>query len=943
MSRKLYPPNIGGTIPAFCGTVITVPFSMNKAVGRGDIGGFALKIKTINGEVKGLSKVTNSNAGLSSSPAGYNLEKFEVKFDVSDIDFSIGQYYKLQLAYIAADEDQTIGYYSTVGVIKFTTEPQVYIDGLKFGHINMHSYSYTGVYSQLGGDTTEKMYSTRFEVFNGDKKSISDTGWVLHNTSEDDLNYEQHEVFTLTKDLELDESYYIQFSVRTTNNLEIKTTKYRIMQRRSITPEIQAILYAENNFDNGYINVQIIDEKDDVISGKFLVSRASDKNGWMWEEFRRFDLRAVVPEEWSFKDCTVEQGVNYRYSLQQYNDYDIYSDRIISNDVYADFEDAFLYDGERQLKIRFNPQVSSFQTNILESKTETIGSKYPFITRNGKVAYKELPISGLISYQMDEAELFMSRDELGIEVFETSPTSENITAERIFKTNVLNWLNNGEPKIFRSPTEGNFLVYLMNVSLNPENSLGRMLHSFNCSAVEMGEYETPVLEYYGLIDASETLKTQTRWQTIDIYNSTVEYKEITMPGIYQGTAYVLNEDTGEYYITPIDQSAIMAGVAPKYYEKDVSQKESMEFKQLNNTDVYSVSFIDMMPGSKIMVGDEVIQIGATGAYFFESEKPISYIGVQKSSTVQGTCTYAYQTNAGNIFNNIREASIIDVPIRQIIGDGYKEVEFPYHNPNEKEVFKSNNILDIIQDSKHELLNINFIRGWKRPLQEIYIKRSDARYLETNPNRVSRFYEDMTCSEQSRLSGTFKEDLYIYPIRLERGDYRRELENGDVFPYLFEGYYVNAMSYESNFSPYSGYAIDGLTGEIFKVDDDLFKFYLNDEPIELNEKERYYLDVTDTIDYIESNRGVLLELSYCTQFKTYAFEFENLKVKRLKEEYEALQTKLLADRSQGILIEQWNGYDPYIDRLQAVIDKYHEFITALNRVIIKYKEDNGLEL
>ena len=73
MSRKLYPPNIGGTIPAFCGTVITVPFSMNKAVGKGDIGGFALKIKTINGEVKGLSKVTNSNAGLSSSPAGYNL------------------------------------------------------------------------------------------------------------------------------------------------------------------------------------------------------------------------------------------------------------------------------------------------------------------------------------------------------------------------------------------------------------------------------------------------------------------------------------------------------------------------------------------------------------------------------------------------------------------------------------------------------------------------------------------------------------------------------------------------------------------------------------------------------------------------------------------------------------------------------------------------------
>ena len=939
MSRKLYPPNIGGTIPAFCGTVITVPFSMNKAVGKGDIGGFALKIKTINGEVKGLAKVTNSNAGLSSSPAGYNLEKFEVKFDVSDIDFSIGQYYKLQLAYIANDEDQTIGYYSTVGVVKFTTEPQIYIDGLQFGYINMHSYSYTGVYSQLGGDTTEKMYSTRFEVFRGDKESISDTGWVLHNTSKDDLNYEQHEVFTLTKDLELDESYYIQFSVRTTNNLEIKTTKYRIMQRRSIAPEIQATLYAENNFDNGFIDVHIVDEKDDVISGKFLVARASDKNGWMWEEFRRFDLRSVVPEKWFFRDCTVEQGVNYRYSLQQYNDYDIYSDRIISNDVYADFEDAFLYDGEKQLKIRFNPQVSSFQTHILESKTETIGSKYPFITRNGNVAYKEFPISGLISYQMDDAELFMTKDELGIESNITSHTSENITAERVFKTAVMDWLGNSKPKIFRTPTEGNFLVYIMNVSLSPENTLGRMLHSFSCSAVEMGHYETPVLEYYGLIDSSETLKTQTRWQTIDIYNSTVNYIPIEKPGEYIGVAYVLNEDIGEYYIAEIDKYAIATGSAPVYYQKDISQKQSSDFKQLNDIDVYSVSFNDMMPGSKIMIGDEIIQIGATGAYFFESERPISYIGVQKSSTIQGTVTYAYQTNAGNIFNNIREAFIIDTPIRQFIGDSYKNKSFPYYNPKEQETFKSDNILDIIQDSKHELLNVNFIRGWKRPLQEVYIKRSKFEDMKKYPNGKYSFYEDMNCFNKRKLS----EELYIYPIRLERGDYRRELENGDVFPYLHEGYYVDAMSYADNFSPYTGYAIDGATGKIFKIDKDLFKMYINDEPIELNEKERYYLDVTDTVESIKCNRGVLVELSYCTQYKTYAFEFDNLKVKRLKQEYESLLSKLLSDRNEGLLKEHSNGYDPYPERVQILTNKYNEFIIALNKVIIKYKEDNGLEL
>ena len=80
----------------------------------------------------------------------------------------------------------------------------------------------------------------------------------------------------------------------------------------------------------------------------------------------------------------------------------MYSSRIISETVTADFEDMFLYDGERQLKVRFNPNVSSFKNDILESKVDTLGSKYPFIFRNGNVWYKEFPVSGLISHLMDE-------------------------------------------------------------------------------------------------------------------------------------------------------------------------------------------------------------------------------------------------------------------------------------------------------------------------------------------------------------------------------------------------------------------------------------------------------------------------------------------------------------------------------------------------------------
>jgi hypothetical protein len=80
----------------------------------------------------------------------------------------------------------------------------------------------------------------------------------------------------------------------------------------------------------------------------------------------------------------------------------------------ADFENMFLSDGKRQLKIAFNPKVSSFKETILEQKTDTIGSQYPFFFRNGHIRYKEIPISGLLSYYLDDNELFTTLEELNL-------------------------------------------------------------------------------------------------------------------------------------------------------------------------------------------------------------------------------------------------------------------------------------------------------------------------------------------------------------------------------------------------------------------------------------------------------------------------------------------------------------------------------------------------
>jgi hypothetical protein len=81
------------------------------------------------------------------------------------------------------------------------------------------------------------------------------------------------------------------------------------------------------------------------------------------------------------------------------------------------------------------------------------------------------------------------------EVNTTNLTNENIAKERIFKLEVLNWLNNGKTKLLKSPTEGNYQVRIMNVSMSPNDTLGRMLHNFTATAIEVKD-ETLFLSFF---------------------------------------------------------------------------------------------------------------------------------------------------------------------------------------------------------------------------------------------------------------------------------------------------------------------------------------------------------------------------------------------------------------------------------------------------------------
>jgi hypothetical protein len=64
---------------------------------------------------------------------------------------------------------------------------------------------------------------------------------------------------------------------------------------------------------------------------------------------------------------------------------------------------------------------------------------------------------------------------------------------------VLDWLTDGKPKLFRSATEGNYLVRLTNVSLTPNETLGRMIHTFNATASEVGAADIQSLITSGFV------------------------------------------------------------------------------------------------------------------------------------------------------------------------------------------------------------------------------------------------------------------------------------------------------------------------------------------------------------------------------------------------------------------------------------------------------------
>jgi hypothetical protein len=183
------------------------------------------------------------------------------------------------LAYIYLDEANRlypelaeVGHYSTIGVVKYTYKPVVQIQDLEFSKVNANRYSYLGIYAQKSlennyneaFDASEKLYSYCFNLYDSMGNIIDGSGWQIHNSTKDTEPNESICEYVLNRELDENKKYYIEFEVITNNKLHLPSGKYALMQKKSISPNVDfdIVVNAEKEIENGGIAIGLRDNKE---------------------------------------------------------------------------------------------------------------------------------------------------------------------------------------------------------------------------------------------------------------------------------------------------------------------------------------------------------------------------------------------------------------------------------------------------------------------------------------------------------------------------------------------------------------------------------------------------------------------------------------------------------------------------------------------------------
>ena len=548
ISNNLYPPIINTYMPSFIKSdVCRVYFSLS------DFN----KFDDVKNNVQVVVNDKNTNQSVLNPdiyPAGIKITTLQedktilgnmryfidiLPSELKEKEFKTNRFYKVQIRFTSSavmpynpetdkiskwmiDNQALFSEWSSVCLIRGIEKPVLTMRGFE-ENVQNKEIIFTSETIQLvgniqfknpDGEMTEFLDSATAKLFKKEEGEQNGKSYPI-SIQQDTTSSKSEFNYTFKEAIEDGVSYVIKFTYTTNGGYqESKTYTFKVIQYG--IDKINANIFATADDTEGRIKVEVKGLetiKEDFI-GKITIRRTSSESNFSeWEDVHNALLTEAKELDYTWYDYTVKSGVWYKYCVQKRNRR---NDRGVivqtKEPVMVYFEDVFLTQGGRQLKLKFDTAVSSFKYNVLESRTDTLGSKYPFIRRNGHAKYRTFPISGLITSFCDEAGLFTTKKDIygnALELYEAYNKDNDITEykdfsyEREFRERVMDFLYENNIKLFKSPTEGNILVRLMDINLTPNQTLGRMLYSFTATAYEMDDADVANFESYEIQKVGE--------------------------------------------------------------------------------------------------------------------------------------------------------------------------------------------------------------------------------------------------------------------------------------------------------------------------------------------------------------------------------------------------------------------------------------------------------
>lgn len=557
------------------------------------------RIGWINGS-EALRDPTQENTFILKIPV---LNNENIKDDGTGVSLEINKFYKIQLRFsnISIDTEQSVlttgEYYSewsSVCLIKKIVAPTLQLS--------------MGIVTKLEKNAVQDQYIYQTDTISGFVSSSDSLKSYQIIIRQRDSSYKYKIIYetdlltpisqnsfkhVFNNSLQVGEYYRIQIICYMINGYCF-SNYYTVKVIQAIEDsEEQFYLKVSENSEIGTNDVSILVPKTNqnlLYKNNFIIYRASSETQYtIWEKIKiiqfnteNSDISLVKVKDptnstntkidmWKFTwhDITIKSGIFYKYKIailyQSDSPKEYFIGHLVStlnetSSFSCLFEDMYLIGENKSLRIKFNPTITNFKYNIAESIKSTLGSKYPFINRNGKSFYRSFSIGGLITSYMDtedrtsvpyllndsyirkegeiiqeidlyndssseasslfktfipgpqnkfagnfatEEEIYADNDIVKINQYNEAhfiDQYEDVILEREFRELVYQFLYNNKVKLFRSNPEGNILVKLTNISFTPMEQLGRQLYSFTAEATEIDQCSFANLIKYDIYD-----------------------------------------------------------------------------------------------------------------------------------------------------------------------------------------------------------------------------------------------------------------------------------------------------------------------------------------------------------------------------------------------------------------------------------------------------------